>query len=102
MVLTQGKKVSLLFFLFFKIFVQMLHVFIYFYFFEEICFHFNSFVISASCCLKQVLYSLFQANGGGGITCVLQDGTVFEKAGVNISVVHGQLPPAAVKQMRSR
>ncbi|WAR07975.1 HEM6-like protein [Mya arenaria] len=25
--------------------------------------------------------------GGGGITCVLQDGRVFEKAGVNISVV---------------
>lgn len=40
--------------------------------------------------------------GGGGITCVLQDGKVFEKAGVNISVVHGNLPPAAVKQMRSR
>lgn len=43
-----------------------------------------------------------EASGGGGITCVLQDGTVFEKAGVNISVVHGTLPPAAVKQMRSR
>lgn len=40
--------------------------------------------------------------GGGGITCVLQDGDVFEKAGVNISVVSGQLPPAAVQQMRSR
>ncbi|XP_013189509.1 oxygen-dependent coproporphyrinogen-III oxidase isoform X2 [Amyelois transitella] len=40
--------------------------------------------------------------GGGGITCVLQDGRVFEKAGVNISVVHGKLPPAAVQQMRSR
>ena len=40
--------------------------------------------------------------GGGGITCVIQDGKVFEKAGVNISVVHGTLPPAAVKQMRSR
>ena len=40
--------------------------------------------------------------GGGGISCVLQDGTVFEKAGVNISVVYGNLPPAAVKQMRSR
>ena len=40
--------------------------------------------------------------GGGGITCVLQDGKAFEKAGVNISVVHGILPPAAVKQMRSR
>ena len=40
--------------------------------------------------------------GGGGISCVLQDGKTFEKAGVNISVVCGNLPPAAVKQMRSR
>lgn len=40
--------------------------------------------------------------GGGGITCVLQDGDVFEKAGVNISVVSGTLSPAAVAQMRSR
>ena len=40
--------------------------------------------------------------GGGGISCVLQDGEVFEKAGVNVSVVHGKLPPAAVAQMRSR
>ena len=43
-----------------------------------------------------------RAEGGGGISCVLQDGGVFEKAGVNISVVHGNLPPAAAKQMRSR
>lgn len=40
--------------------------------------------------------------GGGGISCVLQDGEVFEKAGVNISVVHGQLPVQAIEQMRSR
>ncbi|GBP83102.1 Oxygen-dependent coproporphyrinogen-III oxidase, mitochondrial [Eumeta japonica] len=40
--------------------------------------------------------------GGGGITCVLQDGRVFEKAGVNISIVSGTLPPGAVQQMRSR
>lgn len=40
--------------------------------------------------------------GGGGITCVLQDGRVFEKAGVNISVVSGVLPPGAVAQMRAR
>lgn len=40
--------------------------------------------------------------GGGGITCVLQDGDVFEKAGVNISVVSGKLPAAAVQQMKSR
>ncbi|XP_055935440.1 oxygen-dependent coproporphyrinogen-III oxidase-like isoform X1 [Argiope bruennichi] len=40
--------------------------------------------------------------GGGGITCVLEDGDVFEKAGVNISVVHGILPAGAVAQMRAR
>lgn len=40
--------------------------------------------------------------GGGGITCVLQDGMVLEKAGVNISVVTGNLPPGAVQQMKSR
>nr|XP_019560634.1 oxygen-dependent coproporphyrinogen-III oxidase-like [Aedes albopictus] len=40
--------------------------------------------------------------GGGGITCVLQDGDIFEKAGVNISVVHGVLPKGAIQQMRSR
>ncbi|KAG8293409.1 hypothetical protein J6590_016367 [Homalodisca vitripennis] len=40
--------------------------------------------------------------GGGGITCVLQDGEVLEKAGVNISVVSGVLPAAAVAQMRAR
>lgn len=40
--------------------------------------------------------------GGGGITCVLQDGQVFEKAGVNISVVSGALPPSAIAQMNTR
>jgi coproporphyrinogen III oxidase len=40
--------------------------------------------------------------GGEGISCILQDGNVFEKAGVNISIVHGKLPEAAVQQMKSR
>lgn len=40
--------------------------------------------------------------GGGGVTCVLQDGEIFEKAGVNISVVTGNLPPGAVAMMNSR
>nr|CAG4640793.1 EOG090X04L5 [Eulimnadia texana] len=40
--------------------------------------------------------------GGGGVTCVMQDGETFEKAGVNVSVVHGNLPPSAVAQMRAR
>ncbi|KAI9730520.1 MAG: Coproporphyrinogen-III oxidase [Cirrosporium novae-zelandiae] len=39
-------------------------------------------------------------NGGGGISCVLQDGNVFEKAGVNVSVVYGTLPRKAVETMR--
>ncbi|KAJ5888845.1 oxygen-dependent coproporphyrinogen-III oxidase [Penicillium taxi] len=38
--------------------------------------------------------------GGGGISCVLQDGNVFEKAGVNVSVVYGDLPRAAIEKMR--
>lgn len=40
--------------------------------------------------------------GGGGITCVLQGGQIFEKAGVNVSVVHGNLPPIAAGTMRAR
>lgn len=39
--------------------------------------------------------------GGGGITCVLQDGKVFEKAGVGVSVVYGTLPKPAILKMRS-
>jgi coproporphyrinogen III oxidase len=31
--------------------------------------------------------------GGGGVSAVLQDGAVFEKAGVNISEVFGEFPP---------
>merc|ERR1719245_624911 len=40
--------------------------------------------------------------GGGGVTCIIEDGDTFEKAGVNISVVHGNIPPGAVQQMNSR
>jgi len=40
-----------------------------------------------------------RAEGGGGITCVLQDGEIFEKAGVNISVVQGTLTPEAARAM---
>ncbi len=35
--------------------------------------------------------------GGGGVSRVLQDGNVFEKAGVNVSVVYGQMPPEAYR-----
>lgn len=40
--------------------------------------------------------------GGGGWTRVLTDGKVFEKAGVNVSAIHGQLPPEGQRQLRSR
>ncbi|KAG0000135.1 Coproporphyrinogen-III oxidase [Entomortierella chlamydospora] len=43
-----------------------------------------------------------RAEGGGGTSMVLQDGKVFEKAGVGVSVVYGMLPPAAVAQMRAQ
>jgi len=35
--------------------------------------------------------------GGGGISRVLQGGNVWEKAGVNVSVVYGQMPPEAYR-----
>jgi coproporphyrinogen III oxidase len=40
--------------------------------------------------------------GGGGRTRVIQEGEVFEKAGVNVSAVHGELPEAARAAMRAR
>jgi coproporphyrinogen III oxidase len=40
-----------------------------------------------------------QDAGGGGWTRVLQDGRVFEKAGVNVSAVTGELSPDAVAAM---
>lgn len=37
--------------------------------------------------------------GGEGISSVIQGGDTFDKGGVNISIVHGHLPPAAIRQM---
>ena len=36
--------------------------------------------------------------GGGGRTCVMSDGSIFEKGGVNTSAVHGELPETLQKQ----
>lgn len=38
-----------------------------------------------------------RAGGGGGITRVLKDGNVWEKAGVNVSVVYGSMPAEAYR-----
>lgn len=38
--------------------------------------------------------------GGGGTSRVIANGNVFEKGGVNISVVHGVLPPLAAQQLK--
>ena len=37
--------------------------------------------------------------GGGGRTRILQNGTRFERGGVNFSAVHGQLPPSLKKAL---
>ena len=53
--------------------------------------------------LLDLLHSVgFIIKGGGGITCITQDGKTFERAAVNVSVVQGVLPPSAVQAMRSR
>jgi coproporphyrinogen III oxidase len=41
-------------------------------------------------------------NGGGGISRVFTDGKVFEKAGVNLSVVYGSMPPEALQAATER
>ncbi|KAK3943562.1 Coproporphyrinogen III oxidase [Diplogelasinospora grovesii] len=57
--------------------------------------------------LEEVDGTLFRTDewqrkeGGGGITCVLQDGKVFEKAGVGVSIVYGTLPKPAIMKMRA-
>ena len=43
-----------------------------------------------------------RVEGGGGRSRVLQDGAVFEKAGVGVSIVSGSLPKAAALQMLHR
>ena len=39
--------------------------------------------------------------GGGGRTRVIENGTIFEKGGVNISAVHGELPEVLRKQFNA-
>ena len=41
-----------------------------------------------------------RAGGGGGRTRVIRNGKVFEKGGVNVSAVHGQLPELLKKQLK--
>lgn len=39
--------------------------------------------------------------GGGGVTATMEDGGVFEKAGVNISAVYGELPPRLARAIET-
>ncbi|CAG61704.1 uncharacterized protein GVI51_K11935 [Nakaseomyces glabratus] len=39
-------------------------------------------------------------DGGGGTSMVIQNGSTFEKGGVNVSVVYGELTPGAVLAMK--
>ena len=41
-------------------------------------------------------------NGGGGISMVLRDGAVFEKAGCSLSVVYGEMPQEALRAATER
>jgi coproporphyrinogen III oxidase len=43
-----------------------------------------------------------RADGGGGISRVLQGGKVWEKAGCNLSVVYGTMPPEALQAATER
>ena len=38
--------------------------------------------------------------GGGGLTMVIENGSVFEKGGVNVSKVHGKLPESMSKMLK--
>ena len=41
-----------------------------------------------------------RTEGGGGLSCVLQDGHVFEKAGINVSTVMGTLSREAMRSLK--
>src|SRR6218665_2319326 len=40
--------------------------------------------------------------GGGGLTRIIQNGKVFEKGGVNTSVVYGEVSPALAGQLPTK
>src|SRR5579859_4530422 len=40
--------------------------------------------------------------GGGGVTRILSNGKIFEKAGVNRSAVHGDVTPALAAQLKTK
>ena len=46
--------------------------------------------------------SWIRSNGGGGMSRVLKDGAVWEKAGVNLSVVYGSMPQEALQAATER
>ena len=53
--------------------------------------------IDGQACFEETLWE--REGGGGGRTRILQEGAVFEKAGVNVSAVFGAVPEAMVDAM---
>jgi len=49
---------------------------------------------------KFVVDQWTREEGGGGITCIIQNGAVFEKGGVNTSEVFGKITPQIRKQLK--
>lgn len=41
-----------------------------------------------------------RTEGGGGISCIMEDGLIFEKAGINFSHIHGDSLPQAASKTR--
>ena len=55
--------------------------------------------LDGSACFTEDAWQRLDGKGGGGLTKVIQNGNVFEKGGVNTSVVYGQVTEAMRSQL---
>lgn len=64
--------------------------------------HFNLLKFNVRC-RQDCNFPCFVVQGdGGGISCILEDGEDFERAGVNISVIRGLATKELVTMMKAR